>query len=277
MQLTLPPPADQAAGLRAGAGSPVGAGTPPLLVVASGKGGVGKTFLALNLALALDGPRRCALMDLDWGLGNLDVALGLAPARHLGHVLAGESTVAEALVEYEGLALLPNGCGAVRPESARPLRVRDLVASVAAARPDCRLVVADTHPGLGEATTEAIRSATATALVSTPEPTALTDTYALLKVLRQERVRGPIGLVVNQATSPRSAYETAQHLDAVARRFLGTGIPYWGAVLQDPAVSLAVHRQRPLLHHAPQGCAAQCLRAVAATVHAALEERRDRL
>src|SRR5262245_23026713 len=85
---------------------------PPLVTIASGKGGVGKTFLAINLALALrDLGHRCLLVDLDWGLANVDVALGLAPALHVGHVIAGDCSVEEALIDYNGLSILANGCG----------------------------------------------------------------------------------------------------------------------------------------------------------------------
>src|SRR5690348_7134032 len=85
---------------------------PSLLAVASGKGGVGKTFLSVNIALALrDLGYRCLILDLDWGLANVDVAQGLAPTRHVGHVLTGECSIEEAVIEHQGLAILPNGCG----------------------------------------------------------------------------------------------------------------------------------------------------------------------
>src|SRR5438128_3574523 len=112
---------DQAATLRSGRGTPAtetepSDRMPSLLAIASGKGGVGKTFLSVNIALALrDLGRRCLIVDLDWGLANVDVALGLAPKRHVGHVLTGECSLEDAVIEHQGLSILPNGCGWADP------------------------------------------------------------------------------------------------------------------------------------------------------------------
>jgi flagellar biosynthesis protein FlhG len=250
---------------------------PPLLAIVSGKGGVGKTFLAINLALALRGlGHRPFLVDLDWGLANIDVALGLAPPHHVGHVLAGECSLEEALIEHEGLVILPNGCGQADLAGLGGTERRSLLEAVLTARADRDFVVADTHPGIGAVPIDVARRATATIIVSTPEPTALTDTYALFKVLGETPTRGPVGLVVNQAGSTDQAYETARHLDSVARRFLGRGIAYWGHVLQDAAVPRSVRQQRALLAAAPRSAAAHSIRQVAATVAAIIDaERRN--
>lgn len=238
---------------------------PPLIAVASGKGGVGKTFFSVNLALEWRRlGRHAALIDLDWGLGNLDVALGIAPRRHLGTVLSGGCTLGEALVDYDGLMLLPNACGERFHPDALVGSLDALMGGLAGERPDCDLLVADTHPGLGPATVEVIRRAAATVLISTPEPTAITDTYALLKVLSQTSRAGTVGLVINQAPSVERAQEAAERLGAVARRFLDWEVPYWGCVLQDAAVSQSVCRQRPLMLDATAGRTTIALRQVAA-------------
>lgn len=245
---------------------------PSLLAVASGKGGVGKTFLSVNLALALrDLGYRCLILDLDWGLANVDVALGLAPARHVGHVITGHCTLEEAILEHQGLSILPNGCGR---EDLTHLDARhrlSLLDAVMAARPAYDFVIADTHPGIGALTVDVLRRAGATFIVSTPEPTALTDTYALFKVLSQTEMHGPAGLIVNQAGSSGQAYETARHLDQVAQRFLGQGIAYWGHVPQDHAVPRSVRQQRAVMAAAPRSVAAHSVRQLAATAARLLE------
>lgn len=243
------------------------ASLPPLVAIASGKGGVGKTFFSVNLSLDWKGRgKKCALMDLDWGLANLDIALGIAPQKHLGNILFGECGVADALIDFDGLLLLPNTCGESFHNYALGEQLDSLIGGIAQARPECNLVVADTHPGLGPATTDVIRRAAVTVVVSTPEPTAITDTYALFKVLFQEPLTGQVGLVINQAPSVERAQEAADRLNSVARRFLGQEISYWGCVPQDPQVSQSVCNQRPLLQHAPWGRTSIALRNIGETV-----------
>src|SRR5215212_11885082 len=169
---------------------------PSLLAIASGKGGVGKTFLSVNVALALrDLGHRCLILDLDWGLANVDVALGLSPNRHVGHVLTGECSLEDAVIEHQGLSILPNGCGCADLAHLDVRQRLALLDAVMTARPHHDFVIADTHPGIGALTVDVLRRAAATIIVSTPEPTALTDTYALFKVLSQTEMQGPAGLV----------------------------------------------------------------------------------
>lgn len=238
-----------------------------LLAVASGKGGVGKTFLAVNLSLALrDLGRRCLLVDLDWGLANVDVALGVAPKHNIGHVLAGECSLEEAFIDHQGLTILPNGCGQADLAHLDRVQRAELVAAVRSVVSDRDLVIADTHPGIGSLNVDVLREAKSTVIIATPEPTALTDTYALFKVLSKTEMSGPAGLIINQASSAEQAVEVARHLDSVARRFLGHGIEYWGHVMSDAAVPRSVRQQRPLLDLAPRSAAARSIREIAVRI-----------
>jgi flagellar biosynthesis protein FlhG len=245
---------------------------PSLLAVASGKGGVGKTFLSVNVALALrDLGYRCMVMDLDWGLANVDVALGLAPTLHVGHVMSGECSLEEAVIQHQGLAILPNGCGCTDLAHLEVRQRLALLETVMSSQPRYDFVIADTHPGIGALTVDVLRRAAATIIVSTPEPTALTDTYALLKVLSQTEMQGPAGLVINQAGSSSQAFETARHLDSVSRRFLGRGVAYWGEVLQDVAVPRSVRQQRAMMAVSPRCVAARSVRKIATTAATLLD------
>jgi flagellar biosynthesis protein FlhG len=190
----------------------------------------------------------------------------------VGHVLAGECSLEEALMDHDGLAILPNGCGQAELAHLDRDRRRELLEAIRTMRPDCEFVVADTHPGIGPSTIDILREARATLVVSTSEPTALTDTYALFKVLGESDPRGGAGLVLNQAASSDQAFEAAQHLDTVSRRFLGRGIPCWGHVLQDGAVPRSVGQQRAVLTSAPRSHAARAVREIAGQVASLLEE-----
>jgi flagellar biosynthesis protein FlhG len=245
----------------------------PLVAIASGKGGVGKTFLAINLALALrDRGHRCLLVDLDWGLANVDVALGLAPILHVGHVLAGECAIEDALIDYDGLTILPNGCGEGQLAHLSRTQRAELLETVRSVHLSFDIVIADTHPGIGALSVDILREAGASLIVSTPEPTALTDTYALFKILGETETQGPAGLIINQASCTRQGDEAASHLDAVARRFLGHGIACWGHVLEDSAVQRSVRQQQALLTSAPRSLAAGAIRMIAASLLPFLED-----
>jgi flagellar biosynthesis protein FlhG len=228
-----------------------------MIAVASGKGGVGKTFISINLALALrERLHRCLLADLDWGLANVDVALGLSPVQHVGHVLAGECSLEAALVRYSGIAILPNGCGEGILTRLGSEQRRRLVEELRAA--DSDVVIADTHPGISAFTVDLLLEASAVVLVTTPEPTSLTDTYALMKVLSEHGRCDHVSLVVNQAHTEGQANRVAEHLNAVAKRYLGNVFPMLGHVPADVSVPRSVQDQRAVLSassHAPSAIA----------------------
>ena len=248
----------------------------PLIVVASGKGGVGKTFVAVNLALALASfGGRPVLADFDWGLANVDVAMGLAPAQHLGHVISGEHTLREVLCNHAGLKILPNGCGEQSLAAADPQWQSTLVGALREDRGLGDVIIADTHPGLGATSRELLRMADLVLDVTTPEPTSLTDTYALYKVLAEEGTRVETGLIVNQAASEKQGIATADQLTQVMRRFLGGGVDHWATVPDDPAVSRSIQRQQPLLMQKGDSPAAAALRSLARSVDAFCRARRD--
>src|SRR5204863_2183978 len=125
---------------------------------------------------------RPLLVDLDWGLANVDVALGLAPARHLGHVVGGDCSLEAAMIDHEGITVIPNGCGQSELAILDAVRRTALVREIEAVR-EKDVVLLDTHPGISPLTVEVAREAAAILVVSTPEPTALPDRSARSKVL----------------------------------------------------------------------------------------------
>ena len=242
----------------------------PLLAVAGAKGGVGKTMVATNLALLLArAGHRTLLVDFDPGCGNVAVHLRLAARVDLDAVAAGDAPPAAAVVDGPAglrVVLGRSGSTLLAGDDDAP-RARALQALATLAR-DHDVVVADTGAGLGPATLAVCERADLVLGLTTPDAAALTDAYALAKVLHRRGLPLP-RLVVNRVGSREQAMRTATKLAAVARQFLGAGSSLCGWVAQDPLVERSLAEQRPLALHG-QGAALDDLRAIAAAVLAAL-------
>lgn len=250
--------------------------TCPIITVASGKGGVGKSSLAVNLAVAIANLGvEPTLLDADMGVANADVLCGLNPARRLDRALAHRDDPSlEHLVipAPGGFNLIPGSAGLARyAELPAPERLRLLrsVRQLAALSP---LLILDAPAGVGPLVTALGHAADVTVLVTTPEPTAMADAYALLKCLQQSETGRPaaVHLVVNQVTSEAEAGNVHLRLATVARRFLDRDLPLLGFVPVDDAVRSAVRARVPLMLHAPTSPAAESIQRLAARLGPAL-------
>ena len=199
------------------------AGARRVVAVASGKGGVGKTWFAISLAHALaDGGRRALLFDGDLGLANIDVQLGLTPAHDLGSVFGGRMALAEAITRNElcGFDILAgrSGCGTLAAISAdwRSAVIRHL--SAVATKYD--FVVVDLGAGIEQGVRAFAAEADSCVVVTTDEPTALTDAYAFIKVMTIAHGPRDIGIVVNMAGSKRDGERTHKTLQRACESFL---------------------------------------------------------
>jgi len=243
-----------------------------LIAVASGKGGVGKTCLAIGLAQALAASGRAVLLvDGDLGLANVDVQLGLDPVRDLGDVLTGQCALAEALIRHPaGFDVLPGRSGSAALAALEGERLAQLVALLRDAPADD--VVLDLGAGLGAAQRRLAAVADLLLVVATEEPTSLTDAYAVLKLHRRDAPSGRAGVVVNMVAQASHAHRVHAALDSACRGFLGAGVPLWGAIRRDPKVPAAIRAQTPLLTRHPACPAAEDLQRLAAALPARLAE-----
>ena len=223
------------------------------VAVTSGKGGVGKTNIAVNLAVGLArlGWRVC-LLDADLGLANADVLCNLTPRLTLEHVVSGRCRLAEAMLAAPGgFRLIPGACGVARLADLDGAGRQDLLEQLQALDRVADALVIDTAAGLGANVMGFAAAAGRALVVTTPEPTAMTDGYGIIKALSLRAPTLPLELVVNMAASAAEARGVHERMNRVARTFLGRGVDYAGCIPTDPAVPEAVRRRVPFTLYAP--------------------------
>lgn len=236
-----------------------------IVAVASGKGGVGKTFLAVALAQALaERGRDVLLADADLGLANVDVQLGLDPQSDLGDVLAGRATLEGAAIRHPsaGFRALPGRSGSGGLAGLGEAGVSRLLALLRGAR--AAEVVLDLGAGIGAAQRRMAAAADLLLVLVNEEPTSLTDAYAVLKLHARDAPAGAAAAVVANNVADEAAGRRAHAaLDRACRGFLGRGVPLLGVVRRDPKVPASIRAQTPLLTRHPDSPAARDARALA--------------
>lgn len=232
-----------------------------LIAIASGKGGVGKTWLCISLAHALAKTgRRVLLFDADLGLANVDIQLGLTPKHDLSAVLAGKVSVWDAIVVHpEGFHILPGRSGSGTLAGLTPAAVDRVLAVARTAAAEYDITLLDLGAGLEPPVRRMAAEASELLIITTDEPTSLTDAYAVLKLHAQdaphEESQRPARIVVNQALSPSAGERTYATIRRAATTFLSLDPPLAGIIRRDPRVPEAIRAQTPLLTRHPT-CAA---------------------
>lgn len=236
-----------------------------VIAVASGKGGVGKTWFAITLAQALSQQsRRVALLDADLGLANADVQLGLAPEADLLSVLAQRATIEEALVAHpSGFHILAGRSGSSALSDAAGGRLAAAIGIPRRLTVAFQDVVVDLGAGIGPAQRQMLAAADMPIVLATDEPTSLTDAYAVVKLLGRDAPEAMPRLVVNMAASAAAAQRVHEVLDSATLRFLGRRLPLAGIVRRDARVADAIRAQTPLLTRHPTAAAASDVQAIA--------------
>lgn len=248
------------------------AGSARVIAVASGKGGVGKTNIAVNLAIALAKQGlRVTLLDADLGTANADLLCGVVPHARLDHLLApaglgvhdgARRSIRDIAIACPGgFTLIPGSAGVARMADLTPGERRWLLNALIELAADADVLLIDSAAGIGPDVTGMLAAADLALVVTTPEPTAMADAYALIKCLAstdREAIeeRAQLGVVVNQTRSTAEAFATHARLAQVCDRFLAMSVPMLGFVAHDVRVGEAVRAQSPLLVRTPSSPAA---------------------
>lgn len=236
------------------------------IAVTSGKGGVGKSNIALNLSILLSAAgNRVALVDADLGLADIDVLVDIDVRGNLSHVISGAKRLEEIIVDLpSGVQLVPGANGLAKLANLTDFQRAQLMKQLTELEGDNDIIVVDTAAGIGQDVIQFARSADNVLIVTTPEPTAITDSYAMTKVLTRSGYSGHVSMLVNFASDRHEARITFQRISSVARQFLGTTIYDAGYVLNDQKVREAVRKREPFVLAYPRCGASRCMVALTA-------------
>jgi flagellar biosynthesis protein FlhG len=239
------------------------------IAILSGKGGVGKSNLAVNLALALaDQGMRVTLLDADLGLANIDILFGVVPKYNLGHVLRGEKALSDILFQVgERLAIIPGGAGLRELADLDDQGQSWMIDRLSFLENDTDVMLLDTSAGLHKNVLEFAMASDLSMLMTTPEPTAIRDSYSVLKSLWQSTGGDlNVGLVVNMVSDTNEATMVAERILSAADQFLGFKVRYLGCILWDAALRDSVRRRKPLLLDGAQTLSVPCFKDLACKI-----------
>ncbi len=240
----------------------VGKELPRVIAVCSGKGGVGKTFFSVHLAeFAASKGQRVLLLDADLGLANVDVMLGLSPKGSVLEMVRGEKSLSELIVRAEaGFDVLPGGSGLYELTSLNSEQQQVMMDEMRNVAGDYDLILIDAAAGIGDNVLYYVSASESALVVLTPDPTSLTDAYALIKVLSRQRNMRRFMVAVNQAEG-FDAQVAFKRLLSVADRYLDVQLDYVGNLPYSPDIRHTIQKQK-LLHEQDAPIARQALDAV---------------
>jgi flagellar biosynthesis protein FlhG len=236
-----------------------------IIAVTSGKGGVGKTNVVINLAASLARlGHRVGIIDADFGLGNVDVLLGLTPTHHVGHVLTGEKNIADITIQGPlGVKIIPAGSGVRELTALNAVQWRRFHKIIQAVSADLDFLLIDTAAGVSDNVVDLLQLAERVLVVTSYDPAAIVDAYAMIKILTTTGGKKDIGVIVNAARDAAEAGLVFRQIDIAATKFLDRSLRFDGYIVSDPGVREAVLGQRPIVEHLPQAPASRCFRILA--------------
>ena len=235
-----------------------------MICITSGKGGVGKTNISVNLALfiARIGYRAC-LFDADLGLANVNILLGIYPEHTIEDVISGEKKFEEIVVKNcQGIDIVPGSSGVEKLTNVPNEQLENLIDAFATLN-EYDFVFFDTSAGISKNVISFCMASPEVMLVVTPEPTSLTDGYALLKILSLNGFKGSVSVIVNQISNLEKSQLVFNRFRDTVQKYLPIKILPAGTILKDPHVRDAVTKQKPFISAWPDAKASKCIKNIA--------------
>jgi flagellar biosynthesis protein FlhG len=235
------------------------------IAVTGGKGGVGKTNVSVNLGVAAaEMGQKVMLLDADLGLANIDVVLGLHPQYDLSHVMRGERTLDEILIEGPaGLKVIPGASGLQSLAELSPAEHTGLIRAFGELAADTELLIVDTAAGISDTVLSFSRAAHEIVVVVCDEPASITDAYAIIKLLNRDYGHQRFRVLANMVRSAQEGRELFNKMCRVTDRYLDVTLGFMGAVPFDESLRKAVKTQRPVVQAFPRSRVAQVFRSLA--------------
>ena len=236
-----------------------------VIAVTSGKGGVGKTNVSVNLALSMvNSGRKVMLLDADLGLANVDVLLGLRPQYDLSHVLSGERSLEEIILNGpQGLKIIPASSGVSRMAELSAAENAGLIRAFSELSHQLDALIVDTAAGIHDSVVSFSKAAQEVVVVVCDEPASITDAYALIKLLNREHGLYRFRILANMAQSAQEGRELFAKISKVTDRFLDVALDFMGSVPYDDYLRKAVQRQKAVVEAYPRSKAAQAFKNLA--------------
>jgi flagellar biosynthesis protein FlhG len=245
------------------------------LVVTSGKGGVGKTNVTVNLALAMAKRGvQTVLFDADMGMANVDVLLGISPPHSIADVLRGQQSLLSVMVEVNSyLRIVPGGSGISELANLEGPQLDAMIAQLGTLENQADLILIDTGAGISRTVLNFVLAADEILVVTTPEPTAVTDAYGMIKEIDAKNPNAKVQLLVNMVESEAEGRSIAGKLIMIVERFLSLKVSYIGCIERDSNVSRSVLQQQPFFNAYPYSTATRRLNMLAGTLLAQREQK----